>query len=104
MNIKEINNKLHFVILDGAAPPMQVFELQALMLNNIMKQVKKKLGWEQLDGICITVPAYFNDVGKNITKAAAEAAGYDMDITIIRTEPEGKYYWQQYLLCFELKK
>ena len=59
-------------------------ELSRMMLKELVRQAEEKTG-EKVESAVITVPAYFDDLQRSSTRAAAESAG--VTVTKIINEP-----------------
>ena len=82
-DIKTLRDQLpyHFVGDDGGMPkietaagPVSPVQVSSEILKSLVKRATQTLGGD-LDGVVITVPAYFDDAQRQATKDAAQLAG-----------------------------
>lgn len=59
--------------------------VSSLILKELKKRAEKELGAENILGAVITVPAYFNEIQRQMTKEAAQLAG--LPVLRLLTEP-----------------
>ena len=85
-DIKSLGSRLpyEFVTADNSVPRIRTsagdvtaVEVSAEILKNLAQRAQQTLGGE-LDGVVITVPAYFDDAQRQATKDAAKIAGLNV--------------------------
>lgn len=82
--IFKVNMGTKTVCADVGGTKYHAEKLSELMLRELVKEAESTSG-EKIESAVITVPAYFDDLQRTSTKAAAEAAG--INVTKIINEP-----------------